>query len=68
MSMITETMALAPEVSLNSRKWLKMSDSPALSAGKYFKTVLPKFVTEHIFMYSYDVCLQIGRYSIRTLD
>ena len=67
-SLITATMAPAPEVSPNSWEWLRRSDSPTLSTGKYFKTVLPKCVIEHILC-THAMCVcNMGRQSIRILD
>ena len=34
----------------SKREWLKRSDAPTSPTGKYFNTVLPKFVIEHIVL------------------
>ena len=47
-SMIPETMAQAPEVSPDSWELLKTLVSPTVSAGTYFKTVLPQVAIEQI--------------------
>ena len=66
--MITETAAPVPEESPDSGKWLKLSDSPTLSTGRYVNTVLPVFAIEHVLCTHATCVCKLGRQGIHILD